>query len=56
MIWGKSYDDLEKMGEWHTWFAWRPVRMRNKRYVWLQYVLRNIFYGSKMTIREYKEL
>lgn len=30
----------ERMGEWHNWFAWYPIRMAPHRCAWLQTVER----------------
>jgi hypothetical protein len=30
---------VERMGEWHRWFAWHPVRV-GERMHWLEFVLR----------------
>jgi hypothetical protein len=38
------------LSEWHTWFAWYPVRINSLEVVWLQSVKRKVFsfnsYGS----------
>lgn len=30
----------KRIQQWHTWFAWRPVRLTDNRCVWLERVLR----------------
>lgn len=37
MRWGKTYE--EQFG-WHWWFAWKPVRMGDGRWGWLEGVSR----------------
>ena len=29
-----------KLEDWHTWFAWHPVRCDDNLYHWLEYVFR----------------
>ena len=55
MIWGKSPDDRKILENWHNWFAWRPVRMEDGRWAWLQFIYRQVIYGSKMIVRYYSE-
>ena len=55
MIWGKSDDDKKALENWHVWFAWRPVHMVNEKWVWLQFIYRQVDYGSKGTYRYYSE-
>jgi hypothetical protein len=31
-------------GPWHWWFAWRPVRLVDGRWVWLRRVMRRLWY------------
>lgn len=28
--------------EWHRWFAWYPVKLKNNQRVWLEYVERKL--------------
>lgn len=30
----------QRLGQWHRWFAWRPVRVGEKECRWLEYVER----------------
>ena len=32
----------KEMTEWEVWFAWRPVRLRNGRLVWLMTIARQL--------------
>lgn len=43
MIFGRKYGTSglpQREREWHRWFAWRPVRLRDGRVAWLSTVLR----------------
>ena len=55
MIWGKSIEDKEKLGNQHKWFAWRPVKLDGERWAWLQFIYRQVIYGSKASFSYYQE-
>lgn len=42
MIWGKTKTEKLKQKLWvyklHAWFAWRPVKLDNGRWIWLQWI------------------
>ena len=38
MIFGKLTDQQPAHSAWHKQFAWRPVRLTDGRWAWLQYV------------------
>lgn len=41
-----NYKKYSEQKEWHTWFAWFPIRVSNDEVIWLQAVERkrqNVF-------------
>ncbi len=50
MIWGRTNKLEEKqlhLTNWHRWFAWRPVKLNDERWCWLESIERRIKeYGS----------
>lgn len=48
MKFGKTYDQItedhkdrtEQLANWHNWFAWYPVDLKDGRFVWLQTIER----------------
>ena len=40
MIWGKKTNEKLWMYRRHRWFAWRPVRLEDGRWIWLEVVIR----------------
>lgn len=39
--------------KWHRWFAWRPVKLQDGWWAWLEYVDRCAYYGWFRTWWEY---
>ena len=38
---GETFEEKrERLSHWHRWFAWRPVRISDHDYRWLEYVER----------------
>jgi hypothetical protein len=33
---------------WHRWYAWRPVRLMNGKWVWLEYVERTSYFNPEV--------
>lgn len=48
MKWGRTYEQIkqerdawiEKMDQWHDWFAWTPVSLQSGQAVWLETIER----------------
>lgn len=38
MIWGQTAQEKLWAYKLHAWFAWRPVKLDNGRWVWLQWI------------------
>jgi len=36
----KFSQERERLQEWHSWFAWHPVKAETGEIVWLEFVLR----------------
>lgn len=45
---GESRKDyIKRMGQWHRWFAWYPVRVGENDCRWLEFVWRLCIYRSE---------
>ena len=43
MICGRPANEKwERLSQWHLWFAWRPVRLDDGRWAWLEWLDRRI--------------
>lgn len=45
----KTIDALDKLTEWHSWFAWYPVRIANGDCRWLETIQRKAKYTAWKT-------
>lgn len=43
MTYEPAFMFMDPIGPWHDWFAWRPVRTYDERWVWLRTVRRRRF-------------
>jgi hypothetical protein len=51
-----TLDYWKRVGEWHEWFAWRPVLCaESRKWVWLETVMRRQFPNELGASSEYKE-
>lgn len=48
----------KRLGQWHRWFAWRPIRISPTQCVWLEFIQRkmrpNMSYGGPIWDKEYR--
>lgn len=62
MIWGRTdaakYDTIARARaeHWHSWFAWRPVRLLDGRWAWLQTLERISYYASEISVNAHATL
>lgn len=55
----KEKDDakIRALSEWHRWFAWRPVNLKEGDWRWLEYVARYLDYRKAVgNVYKYKDL
>lgn len=45
IIFGKTKEDkMKEREQWHKWFAWYPVRLPSKKFVWWELIDRKGYY------------
>ena len=42
---------MSNLEPWHAWFAWRPVRLLDRRLVWLKRVYRRAWITPAVALR-----
>lgn len=43
------HDRISRLGQWHNWYAWRPVRVGKNDWRWLEFVDRkcDAYFGNE---------